>query len=164
MSGIESVSSFSANTPATGKFSSMRAQISEKVTEKIHGQVEEKRTSAGVSEETWNALLADVTQVIEQQISSGTRPDPMAMRERIDEVFMKHGLSLPEGLQQRAGGPGFPGRYPGTGSANGSEFDVAQSLVEHLKDGTGGSRDYRTSANQFASNLVDEFIRFDVEA
>lgn len=164
MSGIESLSSFSAHMPATEKFASIRRQISENVRDNTNGKFEEKLQSAGVSVETRAALLADVKQVIQRQISAGTRPDPSAMRERVGEVFKKHGLRLPDGLQQQNGGLSVLSGYPDNVSANGSAFDVAQSLFEHTKAGRSRSRDYESSANQFASDLVDEYIRFDVEA
>lgn len=71
MSGMGSIG---GNVPPTGELSAIRTQI----TENIHGKVDQKLKSAGVSEETREALLADVTQVIERQMSSGGRPDPQS--------------------------------------------------------------------------------------
>jgi hypothetical protein len=91
MSGIENIGGFSANVPATEKLPTIRTQV----TEKIHGKVDEKLKSAGVSEDTREALLADLTQQIEGQMSSGGLPDPKAIRESISvKQFRPNGSRL----------------------------------------------------------------------
>lgn len=55
MYGMGSIGGFNANVPTTEKLSAMRTQITEKVTEKIHGNVDEKLKSAGVSKDTREA-------------------------------------------------------------------------------------------------------------
>ena len=169
MTGTESIGGFSANRPATERSSTIRTQpdsskIGEKITEKIHGKVDEKLKSAGVSLETREALLADLTQEIQGQLSSGGQPDPKAMKEKIGGIFEKHGLSLPEGLQ---GGPARFGSQIGStgfGTAGSPQFDAIQSLIENLQAAGNESRDNEISANQYASNLLNGLLGFDVEA
>ena len=160
MSGIENIGGFSANVPPTEKLPTIRTQV----TEKLHGKVDEKLNSAGVSEDTREALLADVTQVIERQMSSGGLPDPKAMRETIGGIFEKHGISLPDGLQQGSGRMGLLGGYTGNGAVDGSQFDAIQSLIENLQAANAESRDNQNSANEYASILLNGFLGFDVEA
>lgn len=164
MSGMGSIGGFNANVPTTEKLSAMRTQITEKVTEKIHGNVDEKLKSAGVSEGTREALLADVTQVIERQMSSGGLPDPKAMRESIGGIFEKHGLSLPDGLEQGTGKLGFQGGYVGTGAADGSQFDAVQSLIEKLQAENKGSRNHQTLADQYPQDLLGGLFGVDRSA
>ena len=168
MTGTESIGGFSANRPATERFSTIRTQpdsskIGEKITEKIHGKVDEKLKSAGVSLETREALLADLTQEIQGQLSSGGQPDPKAMKEKIGGIFEKHGLSMPEGLKQGGGRLGLPGGYTSTGTADGSQFDVVQSLIENLQAESNESRNHHPSANQHAANLLNRLWRVDIE-
>lgn len=164
MSGIESIGGFSANVPATERFSTIRTQITEKIKGNIDSKIEEKLKSAGVSEDTREALLADVSQVIERQLSSGGRPDPKAIRETIGSIFEKHGLSLPDGLEQGAGRLGLLGEFTSTGAAVSPQFDAIQSLIENLQAASSESRDNQYSAYQYASNLVNGLLRFDAEA
>tara|TARA_R110002096_G_scaffold17299_3_gene60009 strand:- start:325 stop:819 length:495 start_codon:yes stop_codon:yes gene_type:complete len=164
MSGMGRVGGFSANVPASAKSSTIRTQVTDKITEKIHGKVDEKLKSAGVSEGTREALLGDVTQVIERQMSSGGLPDPKAMRESIGGIFEKHGLSLPDGLEQGTGKLGFQGGYTGTGAADGSQFDLVQSLIEKLQAESDGINNQHTSADQYADALVSRLLGVDFRA
>ena len=164
MSGMGSIGGFNANVPTTEKLSAMRTQITEKVTEKIQGNVDEKLKSAGVSKDTREALLADLTQEIEGQLASGGLPDPKAIRESISGIFEKHGISLPDGMQQGSGRMGLLGGYPGNGAVEGSQFDGIQSLIENLQAANAKSRNNQNSANEYASILLNGFLGFDVEA
>lgn len=160
MSGIESIGGFSANVPAIEKLSTARTQLTEKITGNIQGKLEEKLKSAGVSEDTREALVADVTQVIERQLSLGGRPDPKAVRESIGSMFEKHGLSLPNSLQE---GAGMLQLLDGNTSI-GNQSDALQSLIDRLQAVSNESRDNRPSAYQYASTLVQDLLRYDVEA
>ena len=164
MSGMGSIGGFNANVPTAEKLSAMRTQMTEKVTETIQGHVDQKLKSAGVSEDAREALLPDVTQVIERQMSSGGLPDPKALRESIGGIFEKHGLSLPDALAQGTGKLGFPGGYAGTGAADGSQFDAVQSLIEMLQAEDKGSRNHQTLAEQYAHDLLGGLFGVDRRA
>ncbi|MBR9803701.1 hypothetical protein GYB59_19320 [bacterium] len=164
MSGMGSIGGVNAHVSTTEKSSTIRTQVTDKISEKIHGKVDEKLTSAGVSEKTRDALLADVTQLIEQQMSSGGRPDPKAIRESISGIFEKHGISIPDGLQQGSGRMGLLGGYTGNGAVDGSQFDAIQSLIENLQAASTESRNNQSSANQYARYLLDGHMGLDFEA
>jgi len=134
------------------------------ITEKIHGKVDEKLESAGVSLETREALLADLTQVIQGQLSSGGQPDPKAMKEKIGGIFEKHGLSLPEGLQRGPASFGSQIGSTGFGTAGSPQFDAIQSFIENLQAAGNESRDNERSANQYARDLLGGHLGLDFEA
>lgn len=159
-----SIGGVNAHVSTTEKSSTIRTQVTEKITEKLHGKVDETLKSAGVSEETRDVLLADVPQLIDQQMSSGGRPDPRAMRESISDIFEKHGLSLPKGSGQVAGKLGFPGGYSGPGAADISQLDAVQSLIKRLQDENNGSDDNKTKPGQYARELVDGYFGVDFSA
>ena len=160
MSGIESSGGFRANVPATGKLPTIRTQV----TEKIHGKVDEKLKSAGVSEETRDALLADLTQAIEGQLASGGLPDPNAMRGSISDIFQKHGISLPDGMPPARGRMGLLSGYTGNGTADGPPFDAIQSLIANLQAASNESSDNKESPNDYASSFLNGLWGIDVEA
>ncbi len=185
MSGMGSVSAAGAQYSAasTNAAAAHQRMGPAQVAERMKEDLSEKLTSAGVSEDVRDAIQTDVRAAMETEVSSGSRPDPEAMKETINGIFAEYGLNAEEfmakgpppggGGRGGPGGPGGPGGSGGPGGAQGaknSKADALQELLESLQeesddedDEEGSVTDTSTLLDQISEQIVDLLFGIDEE-
>ena len=114
MSGISSISTAAAQySAASSSVSSIRQQMDPSpMAERMEEELDANLAAAGVSEEVRTAIQSDIQAAMEEQMSSGSKPDREATKETIDAIFDKYGLNAEQFMPQGpppGGGPGGPG-------------------------------------------------------
>jgi hypothetical protein len=138
--------------------------------EKMQGKLDQQLSSAGVDKETREALLADLSAEIEGQMSSGSMPDPKAMKESVSSIFEKHGLNAKDFMPKRPlmmhardamGGIGGP---LASGGARASQFESLQSLLESFQAESDGGTSAAAAASEYSNAVLDYLFGIDEEA
>ncbi len=138
--------------------------------EQMEAQLDAALDSAGVDEETQDALKADLAQAFEDQFSSGKfPPDPEAMKQTIDDIFSQYGLNAEEFMP--SGGPGGPppggmeGGMPAMqGSSDTTQTDLLEMLLQNLAEQNDGSLDLSQVSQELSQTICDALFGFDEEA
>jgi hypothetical protein len=166
MSGIEGIRGLSsANSPAIHKLGDMRGKLEPaKLAEKMQGKLDEQLSSAGVSEETRESLLADLSAEIEGQMSSGSIRDPKAIKETVSGIFEKHGLNAEDFMRKSFPMTGGMGRTIGSGGAGGGQFESLLSLFESLHAESDGETNAGATATEYSNAILDYLFGIDEEA
>jgi len=177
MSGMGSVSAYGGGCSSANMHSAAtRANMDpSRVTERMRNELDEKLSDAGVSEETREALHADLAAALEAQMSSGARPSPGAMKETVSGIFEEHGLNAADFAPQRPPGMGGMGRKPGMGgmpgmkgasSADGGQAESLQSLLESLEEQDDSESLFNTDSiySDLSQQILDIMLGFDEEA
>jgi hypothetical protein len=163
MSGMEGIRGISgATSPAIQKLSAMREKLDpSSMAERMQGKLDEQLSSAGVSEETRNALLADLSAQIEGQMSSDSMRDPVAMKEAVTGIFEKHGLNAEDFIPQ--GPPMIAGKV-GPMGGGGTQFESLQTLLESLQAKDDGGTNAAPTPSEYPSAILDYLFGIDKEA
>jgi len=182
MSGMGSVGACDGGrSAANANTAAIRERMNpSRMAEKMQAKLDESLSSAGVSQETRDAIQADLKAAFEDQMSSGSKPDPAAMKETISRVFEEYGLDaqdfMPQGGPRGIGGKGGMGGMmrgmggmTGAQSANGSQTNSFQTLIETLQemsdDGdSDGETDTNTTSNELSEQVLDYLFGLDEEA
>ncbi|MCX7427964.1 MAG: hypothetical protein NTW96_20340 [Planctomycetia bacterium] len=172
MSGIWSVGSSSLSSYLS-ELAAVRTRSSETDRQaEMEAQLDQSLASAGVSEETREAIEADLAAAFEEQMASGSfPPDPEEMKATIDGIFEKYGLNARDFMRPPASPAGHDTSARGTSeteteSTGSTEDDLLKQLLEYLKEQRANSdeEDASTQAADMAQQVLDVLFGFDQEA
>ena len=171
MAGMGSVGACDGgSSAANANMAAIRERMDpSKMAEKMEAKLDESLSSAGVDQATRDAIQTDLKAAFEDQMSSGSRPDPEAIKETVDSVFEKYGLDAedfmpqggPPGMGGRGGmggGRGGMGGMMGTQGAGGSQTESLQTLIETLQEESEEDSDSETDTNQVVTDLSEQIL------
>lgn len=138
--------------------------------EKMEAELDVALDSAGVSEETQEALKTDLAQAFEEQLASGEfPPDPEAMKQTIDDIFSQYDLNAEEFMP--SGGPGGPppdgmggGMSAAQGSTDTTQTDLLEMLLQNMEKQNDGTLDLSQISQELSQIICDALFGFDEEA
>jgi hypothetical protein len=125
----------------------------------MQGKFDAKLGNAGVSEETRDALHADLSAAFEAQMSSGTRPNPAAMKETISDIFAEHGLNAADFMPQQPPRVYGMGGMMGALDAGGSKAESIQALLKSLQvESDEGSKANLADTNAVLMDMSEQVL------